>query len=205
MKQFFFDADETIIPERTRIVLNDWFASQGLPTMHENHPVSYTRLEGIFEPYFDDAAKTKVDEFLDHFFSFNTYETVNPIEGAIEGLREIHEEGRGDVLIATSCTHDLYPHRAHEYGLEYSDKIWWFGKHAPFINPKNIIAISRKDLLCGDSLTDDRLTSLTGPNIRHKILFPSELNKKIETTILSDANIIRANDWKHVVEIHKGI
>jgi len=75
------------------------------------------------------------------------YEQVQPIEGAIEAVKEL--QSRYNVLFATGCA----------FGTA-DQKVWWlqrYGLTEPegVFYPKNFVAIQRKELLVGDILIED--------------------------------------------------
>ena len=74
------------------------------------------------------------------------FTNLEPIPGAIEGMKTLHDEGH-ELIIATKC-----PTSA---GIAFHGKIAWMRKHLPFVDVDNFVAIQRKDLLIGDVLLDD--------------------------------------------------
>jgi 5'(3')-deoxyribonucleotidase len=72
---------------------------------------------------------------------------LDPIPGALEGLRGLIQRGH-DVVIATAC----------EYG--HADKRLWLKRHLPELPHQNIVFIERKELIPGDVFIDDRLENL---------------------------------------------
>ncbi|MHB8407774.1 MAG: 5' nucleotidase, NT5C type [Acidiferrobacterales bacterium] len=74
------------------------------------------------------------------------YRDLDPVEGAIEGIKKLQEQGH-DVIIATAV-----PKSA---GIAYHGKLEWIRRNMPFFSLNNFVAIQRKDLLQGDILLDD--------------------------------------------------
>lgn len=74
------------------------------------------------------------------------YRELEPVPGAIEGMRELVRAGH-DVTIATAVSH--------EAPESYVGKVEWVKNHLPFLHPKHVIAVTRKELLEGDILLDD--------------------------------------------------
>lgn len=85
----------------------------------------------------------KVYELIDEEGFF---ENLEPIHGAIEGMKSLIDQGH-DVIIATASptTSDT----------AHAEKVRWLKKHMPFFPLKNFMSISRKDTLNGDVMFDD--------------------------------------------------
>lgn len=79
------------------------------------------------------------------------YRDLDPVEGAIEGIKLLQEKGH-EVIIATAV-----PKSA---GIAYHGKLEWIRRNMPFFSLNNFVAIQRKDLLQGDVLLDDGMHNI---------------------------------------------
>jgi 5'-nucleotidase len=79
------------------------------------------------------------------------YRDLEPIPGAIEGVKELVDKGH-DVVIATAM-----PSSA---PIAFVGKMEWLRRNMPFFPTQNLIAIKRKELLEGDVLFDDGLHNI---------------------------------------------
>jgi 5'-nucleotidase len=78
------------------------------------------------------------------------YPNLPPIDGAIEALYKLHNQGH-DVVIATAIAGFTPEERAKAAG----DKYLWCGKNIPFIPQRNIQIGTRKELIHADVFVDD--------------------------------------------------
>lgn len=76
---------------------------------------------------------------------------LKPIDGAIEGMKKLIDDGH-DVIIVTAV-----PRHA---AIAYDRKLEWLRKNMPFFPLNNFIAAQRKDLVAGDLLIDDNADNL---------------------------------------------
>jgi 5'(3')-deoxyribonucleotidase len=79
------------------------------------------------------------------------YRDLEPVEGAIYGMRRLIDLGH-DVVIATAI-----PKCA---GIAYHGKLEWIRRNMPFFDLNNFVAIQRKYLLDADVLFDDGLHNI---------------------------------------------
>lgn len=98
------------------------------------------------------------------------YRDLDPVEGAIAGMRRLIGMGH-DVVIATAV-----PKCA---GIAYHGKLEWIRRNMPFFDLDSFVAIHRKDILQGDVLLDDGIHnvhpwSMTG---RHAFLMDAPWNR----------------------------
>lgn len=117
------------------------------------------------------------------------WQGLDPIEGAVEGMRTLIEQGH-DVLIVTAV-----PKCA---PVAYEGKMAWIRRHLPFFDLENFITMKRKDLVDADILIDDGEHNLDAfsskdPDHHWAIAFDRPWNRKAGTCY-------RANDWNEVIE-----
>lgn len=121
-------------------------------------------------------------QIVDALWDVELWKDIKPIDGAIEYLQKLQEDGF-DVYLATA-THVSY------YNVKYEHVI---NKYFPFIPEDHIITIHNKQLLKGLVLIDDYIENLKDAEY-YGILFTSYYNKDIDVT--SEENIVRAYNWK---------
>jgi len=184
-----FDVDGVIVPDRWFIAINDYLDSIGKPTYNSRDEFKTFYLGS--EAFPDEKER---NAFFDHFAKYNFYDGLKPIDGAVDGLRELSE--RDNVYLATSC---YVMEGRRDFLNEYEQKVGWVMDNLPFIPSKNVIAISPKHLLRGDSITDDSMKNLNG-DIQTKLLFTDWHNKGISKAELDAGGIVRANHWGDVME-----
>lgn len=86
----------------------------------------------------------------DYLYTPNFFLDVDPIDGALQGLKALQDAGHHVVILSAPS----WP------GNSASDKISWMRKHAPFINKRDIILGHNKFLVRGDVLIDDSPTNI---------------------------------------------
>lgn len=113
--------------------------------------------------------KSKYENFPDHIPGI--FRNPKPIEGSIDAIYSLHESGKYDLFIASTAP----------WGNPYAatDKRFWIEDYFGSIFHKRVIITSRKDLLIGDYLIDDRTKNGAGnfgsiANIGQLIQFGSE-------------------------------
>ena len=120
-----------------------------------------------------------------------TYRDLEPVEGAIEGVKMLIDAGH-DVVIATAV-----PRSA---GIAYHGKLEWIRRNMPFFDLNNLVAIQRKDLLVGDLLLDDGPHNIeafkkTG---RTAVVFDRPWNQNVEGTY-------RVKSWLQFLDLVGGL
>jgi len=190
-----FDVDEVICHEHFFPILNNYLKEHGKPT----YKTVDCFTTALYIDVDDTVFKTpkELDDFLNYYFKVDSYAGLKPIDGATEALKTLSSNPSYEVVLATSC---MYTNRTRDFLREYTDKIGWILENLPFINPKNIITSSRKDLLRGYAIVDDNPNNLSG-DFEKKILFSARHNKTISKAELDKSGIVRANSWQEVLDI----
>ena len=169
-------------------VLKRWNALSGRHYVRED--VNCWRMEEVLGvDALGRSAEGLIDEWLaeDGFF-----EDLEPIEGAIAGFNYLRMAGH-DVVIATSIP-EVAVH-------SYTGKRRWLRKHFPDFSMKNMIAISRKNLLSGDVLIDDgahNIVDWLNSGQRHyfkPIVYDAPWNQDLPAT-----EIYRVSSWDQIVD-----
>lgn len=115
------------------------------------------------------------------------YRDLEPIEGAVYGMKKLHDDGH-DVIIATAV-----PKCA---GIAYHGKLEWIRRNMPWFNLNNFVAIQRKDLLSGDLILDDGEHNIKAwrEKGRKTVVFDAPWNQGVESTY-------RVKHWNEFLEI----
>lgn len=123
------------------------------------------------------------EEVYDPLLSEEFWKTVKPIDGAVEYVKRIIDDGH-DVYIVTAS----YPETI---AYKYSHVIC---KYFPYIKPEQIVVTSNKSIINGDILIDDAPHNFK--DWRHiGILVDAPYNKWFNES--KDA-IVRADSWKKI-------
>ena len=85
-------------------------------------------------------------------------------------------------------------------GVVTNTKHMWLYKNLPFLDPKNFIFTSRKDLIDCDIKIDDKVGNLKGHG-KLKLLVDSYHNQKYTAKELKKLGITRVRDWTEIENI----
>jgi 5'(3')-deoxyribonucleotidase len=135
-------------------------------------------------------------KIFDFFHLPDSYVSLPPHLGAVEGLMELHKKGH-DIVICTAVS-----------GEGASHKFSWCKKHLPFLDRKHIFVGSRKELLHADVFIDDGPHNIEAYRLKWPEAFIATIawpyNKAVEHLV-----DIRAQSYKDTVnawaEINKAI
>lgn len=122
------------------------------------------------------------EECKDIMFRPEFFETLEPMEYAIENLRVLNESNLFDIYIASA---------AHPSACHFKYK--WFKENMPFLEKKQLIFISHKFLLNGDLLFDDAPHNITAFRSGEVVIFDKPYNRYLK-------NFDRVKDWNEFSE-----
>lgn len=122
------------------------------------------------------------EECKDIMFKPEFFETLEPMEYAIENLRVLNESNLFDIYIASA---------AHPSACHFKYK--WFKENMPFLEKKQLIFISSKFLLNGDLLFDDAPHNITAFRSGEVVIFDKPYNRHLK-------NFNRVKDWNEFSE-----
>lgn len=120
-----------------------------------------------------------VEKVYQYFFEPGFFRDIEPIPGAIEGIRALQEHF--DVFIVTA---------AQQFPQSLSEKNEWLDEYMPFINWSHRVFCGHKHFLGADYLIDDQIYNFeffTG----NPILYSAPHN-------LLEEDYTRVNDWDEV-------
>jgi 5'-nucleotidase len=121
-----------------------------------------------------DATRRLLDE------SF--FETLGPIDGAIEAIRELHRNH--EIVIATA---------AMEVPVSFAAKFRWLQRHLPFVPPSHIVFCGDKAVIDADVLIDDSARHFARFKGR-PLLFSAPHNA-------SETRYERVGSWREVLDV----
>jgi len=189
-KIIIIDVDDVVVENHHFPIINKYLEKIGKPTFKDT---SGFRTNSIRKEVF--KTPEELNDFVDFFLQFDSYEKLNSILGAIEAVK--HLNGVHDVYLVTAS---LFNQRTVEMGRCMVDKLRWITTHLPFLHIDKIIFSSKKHLFNADVIIDDKIDNLCG-NYKTKILFTAFLNKHITKKELDKAGIVRADNWDEVIRI----
>ncbi|MDO4488132.1 MAG: hypothetical protein Q4B67_03485 [Eubacteriales bacterium] len=113
------------------------------------------------------------------------WDEVKPIEGAVEGLKKLIDDGH-EVYIVTNASYQ---------GLrERMDNCLF--KYFPYLKWKNVIVTTNKHLIKGDVLIDDALHNHAGGEYKH-ILMDAPYNRSFDAEA---AGYVRVHNWSEILD-----
>ena len=189
-KTILIDVDDVICENHFFNIVNEYLTLKGM--------VPLKSLDNFSRPDFENEVFPTDEErhsFSDYYITRDSYEGVNPIDGAVEGIRQLLK--KNDVYMVTSCIHY---ERERDFARQFTDKFKWILDTFPFFPPENIIMVNKKHVFRGDVIIDDRLKNLQG-EYPIKILFSSFHNDTVSDQELKEVGAVRAKDWNEIVSI----
>jgi 5'(3')-deoxyribonucleotidase len=120
------------------------------------------------------------NKWFDYINEKGFFRDLNPIEGAIEGVKKLQE--KYEVYIVSA---------AMEFPNSLEDKYYWLADHFPFISWRNIMFCGEK-IVNTDIMIDDRVKNFVDFEGR-TLLFTSPHN-----LLLTEYE--RVNNWQEVLE-----
>jgi 5'(3')-deoxyribonucleotidase len=115
------------------------------------------------------------------------YPKLEPIEGAVEGVRSLIQDGH-EVMIVTAV-----PRCAPQ---AYDGKMTWVRDHMPFFDVDDFMSVKKKYRVDADVLVDDGTHNLNAwtDSKRIAVAFDRPWNRDARTPY-------RARDWKELLEV----
>ena len=148
MKTIMIDLDDTIVSGGYLDIINEY--------LHQK----YTS-DDIDGYYFEDLLPDGITEdYVKYFYSHDVYRYVKILEQAKEVIQKLNE--KYDVCI---CSAYIFPQGIADSYIHLSNKYKYLVREFSFLNPKNFIFTSRKDLVVCDIKIDDRLDNLKGEGV----------------------------------------
>ena len=127
------------------------------------------------------------DEVFAPAFYEDFWETVKPIDGAVEGVKKLMDDGH-EVYIVTA---------SHPETIALKTRCV-LKRYFPFVKTRQIVVTSNKSIIRGDILIDDAAQNFEGwPNLG--IILDAPHNRSFDEAA---HGIVRAKDWK---EIYKDV
>lgn len=178
------DLDDTIVEGGYLEVLNEYLGTNYTYEDTTDYFVESLLPEG------------KLDEYLEYFYSHvnvYNYATIKP--KAIEVIEKLSKQY--EIYICSAYLDKRVPEKS---GVVTNTKHMWLIKNLPFLDPKNFIFTSRKDLINCDIKIDDKVGNLKGLG-EVKLLMDSYHNQKYSEEELKEKGIKRVYSWEEVESI----
>lgn len=184
MRKIMIDLDDTIVEGGYLQVLNEY---KGTNYTYDDTTDYF--VESLLKP-------EEVDDYLEYFYNnVNVYDYTTVKENAIEVIKQLSE--KYDVYIVTAYLDKRKPDKS---GVVVYNKHMWLINNLPFINPKNFIFTSHKDLVDCEIKIDDKVSNLKGHG-KLKLLMDGYHNRKYSDEELKKLGITRVKDWNEVKKI----
>ncbi len=184
MKKVMIDLDDTIVEGGYLEVLNEYLGTNYTYDDTEDYFVESLLPDGM------------LDDYLEYFYTHvNVYDYAHIKPHAIEVIEKLSQ--KYEVYICSAYLDKRVPEKS---GVVTNTKHMWLIKNLPFLNPKNFIFTSRKDLIDCDIKIDDKVGNLKGLG-EVKLLMSGYHNKKYTDEELKEKNIIRVHSWDEIAKI----
>jgi len=184
MRRIMIDLDDTIVEGGYLQVLNKYMGT------------NYTYDD--VDTYFVESLlpEDKVQEYLEYFYNKeNVYNYITIKKNAIEVIEKLSK--KYEIIICSAYLDKRMPEKS---GIITNNKHMWLIKNLPFLEPKNFIFTSRKDLVDCDIKIDDKVSNLKGHG-KLKLLMSGYHNKKYTEKELKEKGIIRVESWDEIEKI----
>lgn len=179
MKTLMIDLDDTIVSGGYLDIINEY--------LNKNHTT-----DDVDGYYFEDLLPDGItDDYVKYFYSKNVYHYVKIFDKAKEVIERLSK--KYDICI---CSAYVFPNGLEDSYIHLGNKYQYLMKEFPFLNPKNFIFTSRKDLVKCDIKIDDRIDNLKGDC--EKILFTAYHNKNVKEEELAKLGIKRIDSWEEI-------
>ena len=184
MKKILIDIDDTIVEGGYLDVLNEYLGTNYTYNDVEDYFVESLLPEGM------------LDDYLDYFYkSVNVYNYVKIKENAIEVIKKLNE--KYEIFICSAYIDKRVPDKC---GVITHNKHNFLMENLPFLEPKNFIFTSRKDLVECDIKIDDKVSNLKGTG-KLKLLVDGYHNQKFTEKQLRELGIKRVENWDEIEQI----
>lgn len=184
MKKIMIDLDDTIVEGGYLNALNQYMG-----TNYTYQDTTDYFVESLLPP-------DKVDDYLEYFYSnINVYDYIKIKDRAIEVIEKLSH--KYEIFIVSAYLDKRKPEAS---GIVTNHKHMWLINNLPFLDPKNFIFTSRKDLIDCDIKIDDKVGNLKGLG-KLKLLVDGYHNHKYSDKELKEKGIIRVNNWSDIEKI----
>lgn len=185
MRKLMIDLDETIVSGGYIEALNEYLGT------------NYTAAD-IKEYYVSDILSPEEnDKYLDHFYkNVNVYDKSHLIKDSLEVIQELNKYY--EIYICTAFFDKRKPKAC---SIMAKIKYEWILKNMPYINPRNILLTSAKNLLMCDVKIDDKVSNLKRGYGKIKLLLTQKHNQDYSKEELASYGILRVNNWQEIKKI----
>lgn len=130
------------------------------------------------------------DQIFEPLFDETFWDEVQPIEGSVEYIQKLIDDGHSVYIVTNSHYNTLKP-KMEKVLLRYF----------PFISWRNVIIASNKQMIMGDILIDDAIHNLTGGEYI-KFLMDAPHNHSFNA---EENGMTRVHSWKEIYDLINNI
>lgn len=183
-QKIMIDLDDTIVEGGYLEVLNEY-----LGTNYTYEDTSDYFVESLLP-------EEKLDDYLEYFYNnINVYDYAKVKPKALEVIEKLSE--KYEIYICSAYLDKRVPTKS---GVVTNTKHMWLIQNLPFLDPKNFIFTSRKDLIDCEIKIDDKVGNLKGLGTT-KLLMDSYHNQKFTEEELQKLGIKRVFNWQEIQNI----
>lgn len=185
MKKIMIDLDDTIVTGGFLNIVNSY-----LKTNHKLDDVKEYYIESLLP---DGITK----DYVDYFYKHDVYDYAEVFTDAKEVIEKLSK--KYEVCI---CSSYVWKEGLEGSYIHLANKYKYLVKEFPFLDAKNFIFTSRKDLVACDIKIDDHPDNLKGDC--EKLLFTAYHNENLSDDELSKLGIKRVSSWKEIEKLLLG-
>lgn len=175
------------IKKKLMVDMDDVICTNGFLHLINNYLGSDYSLDDFKSFYMQDIISDK-ESFFKWFMTQNIYDYCELTDGCYEVMEELNR-----VYELYVVTDYVWPEIATKCGFIVEQKFNFLQNNLPFINSKQYMFLTNKNILDMDIKLDDRLVNLEGADI--KLLFSAYHNMNYSDLELKIMGIERMNDW----------
>lgn len=186
MQKIMIDLDGTIVEGGYLEVLNEYLGTN----------YTYDQVSDYFVEELLPKKEGELEKYLDYFYNnINVYNYTTIKPRAIEIIEKLSK--KYEIYICSAYLDKRVPEKS---GSVTNNKHMWLIENLPFLDPKNFIFTSRKDLIDCDIKIDDKVGNLKGLGTT-KLLMDGHHNKTYTEEDLKKRGIQRVFDWDEIEKI----
>lgn len=181
MKSIMVDMDDVLTYGNFSLILEDYLG----------YKPDY---DSIKTYYIQDILGDKKEDFFSKFKDMDMYENATLLPDCYDVLKKLSV--KYDIYIVTDY---IWPEIVEFAGNNLRNKYKFLYKKLDFIDPKNFIFASNKEIINCDIKIDDKINNIKGAS--KKLLYTAWHNKDLSDDKLKKQNIIRVNNWHDIEDI----
>ena len=135
--------------------------------------------------FYECLDKTDAEGLVKLFKNKPLWDSLTPLVGAKEGVRELIESGHRIYLVTATAPDN------------FMWKVQWVKKFFPYVRPDNIVRLMDKSLFKCDIMVDDCLDQLIKHKMCRRVCFDYPWNRNVDDFVY---DIKRCKNWKEILE-----